>query len=734
MPKEARSKTGLPHFLRALGFLKPHRKPLIIGLLFAVGVSVFYTFSISSVIPFLKVIFAKHETLVDWVNRSDVERRLGVDISDDVPDDKFGLRINQVKSDSPSAEILNAGDRVVSVVDSSTRPGSFALLRQISTHPTKKIEGVVVLRYDPASDAAQSDGNPATVPGSRFETIDLKLRAFHWSSSTLRYFASVVPSDKSPDAQIKTLGMVMGALVLVSLLGGICRLLNEGLVAVAVQRAMHDLRTTLADHVLRLPLEWHSSQPPGDTLGRFATDLSKVEVGLMTLFGKVIREPLKAVGVITLAALIDWKLLLMALLGVPIGAIVMAVFGRSVKRAQKRASQSWGRLLDHLGEKLAGIRVVKAYGMQEKESERFEHEGRTLTKAQTHIEWVDAATNPALESLAVFGVAAFVLYGGTQVFNGRLEPNLFFAATICLGGIFDPVRKMGNVNNRLQASDASGKRLFDLIDLKTEEAPAADLPKLPQFAQTLEFREVGFSYPSHRNKLVLDGIDLTIEKGQVVALVGPNGSGKTTLMSLLLRFYAPTRGCILIDGHDIQDFALDSLREQIGLVTQDSVVFSGTVRENIAYGVEGKVPEQAVERAAKRAHVDDFVQTLTSIEDGKVSRGYEAHITARSLSGGQRQRIALARAILRDPPILVLDEATSQVDSESERKIQEALDDVTRDRTTFVIAHRFSTIARADLIVVLDQGRIVACGRHDELINTCPFYVTLCETQFTHAG
>src|SRR5262245_39883059 len=610
MPKEARSKTGLPHFVRALDHLKPHRKPLIIGLLFAIGVSVFYTFSISSVIPFLKVIFARHETLVDWVNRVDAERRLGVDILDDQENEIEGLRITHVHEDSRSTGILHDGDRIVSI-GGDPPPGSYALMRLITDHPDKTLENVVVLRneYEVIDDAVQNQSAVGTAPSTpRRETVDLKLRSFHWWSSTLRYFASMLPSNKSPDARITTLAMVMGALVLVSLLGGVCRLMNEGLVAVAVQRAMHDLRSTMADHVLRLPMQWHSAQPPGDTLGRFATDMSKVEVGVMTLFGKVIREPLKAVGVITLAALIDWKLLLMALLGVPIGAIVMAVFGRSVKRAQKRASQSWGRLLDHLGEKLAGIRVVKAYGMQEKESQRFEHEGRTLTKAQTHIEWVDAATNPALESLAVFGVAAFVLYGGAQVFNGKLEPNLFFAATICLGGIFDPVRKMGNVNNRLQAADASAKRLFDLIDLKTEEAPAADLPKLPPFSQTIEFRDVGFAYPTHRNRLVLDGIDLTIEKGQVVALVGPNGSGKTTLMSLLLRFCEPSSGCLLIDGHDISEFALDSLRDQIGLVTQDSVVFSGTVRENIAYGVDESIDQGAVERAARLAHMDDFVQ------------------------------------------------------------------------------------------------------------------------------
>ncbi|MBI5866261.1 MAG: ATP-binding cassette domain-containing protein, partial [Planctomycetes bacterium] len=653
------------------------------------------------------------------------ERRLNVTILANQPNDPTGLTLVHVQDSSRSADVLRAGDKIVSINGESL--GSYGLMRRIADEPSKSLENVAVLRYDATRDVVQSSAEQAT------EIVSLRLRSFHWWSSTLRTCASILPSTKSADSRIQTLAMVMGGLVLISILGGVCRLLNEGLVAVAVQRAMHDLRTRMADHVLRLPLEWHTSQPPGDTIGRFATDLSKVEVGVTTLFGKVIREPLKAVGVVTLTALIDWKMLVIALLGVPIGAIVMAVFGRSVKRAQKRASQSWGRLLDHLGEKLLGIRVVKAYGMQQQESRRFEREGQTLTKAQTHIEWVDAATNPALETLAVFGVAAFVLYGGARVFNHQLEANLFFAATICLGGIFDPVRKMGNVNNRLQAADASAKRLFDLLDLRMEEPPKSNLPSLPRFESQIEFRDVDFSYPSHPSKPVLEGIDLTVEKGQVVALVGPNGSGKTTLMSLLLRFYGPTRGCILIDGHDIADHSLDSLREQIGLVTQDSVVFSGTVRDNIAYGVDGEVTQAAVELAARRAHIDDFIQTLRSSGDVP-GDGYDAHITARSLSGGQRQRIALARAILRDPPILILDEATSQIDSESERRIQEAMEDVTRDRTTFVIAHRFSTIARADLIVVLDQGRVVACGRHGELSQSSPFYVTLCETQFTHAG
>jgi ATP-binding cassette, subfamily B, bacterial MsbA len=711
MNKPARNTEWLPSFRRALAFLRPHRRPLVIGLLAAIGVSAFYTFSISSVVPLLKVIFADHESLTDWIHRIETDRRLNVAVTPDQEDSELGLAIGAVRPESRSAEALKSVKRITSI--NGQKLSAFGVLREIATHPDKDIEAVGVVTYD-----------------GEERTVRLKLRSYHWWSRPLRAIAAWLPSSKNPDGRYNTLAIVMALLVAISLLGGICRFVNEGLVALAVQQSIHDLRGQLADHVLRLPMEWHSGHPPGDTLGRFATDLSKVEVGVMTLFGKTIREPLKAVGVLTLTLMIDWKMLVIALLGVPIGAIVMAVFGRTVKRAQKRASQSWGRLIDHLGEKLAGIRVVKAYSMQVAEARRFDAEGRTLTKAQTSIELVDAATNPALESLAVFGVAAFVLYGGSRVFSGELEPHLFFAATICLGGIFDPVRKMGNVNNRLQAAEASAKRLFELIDLPTEDQMAAGGIELPPLRESIEFRGVSFAYPLHPERLVLNDVDLTVRRGQIVAVVGPNGSGKTTLVSLMLRFYSPARGAILIDGQDIAGVSLDSLRRQIGLVTQDSVVFSATVHANISYGAGEDVPREAVVDAARMAHVDDFIQTLRS----PTGTGYDAAITARQLSGGQRQRLALARAILRNPPILVLDEATSQVDSESERKIQEALDDVTRDRTTFIIAHRYSTISRADLIVVLNEGRVVACGSHADLLVTCPFYVTLCETQFAPAG
>jgi subfamily B ATP-binding cassette protein MsbA len=712
----AREERWLPNFRRAAGCLRPHRRPLVIGLLAALGVSIFYTFSVSSIVPVLKIIFAEHESLVDWLYRGETERRLGVLLPADVPDDPRGLLIAAVRDTSPAAKVLHAGDRIVSI---GGNPGSaYELAERIASQPGPELADVRVLAAD------------GTV---RTESLQLHRHRGWWDLA--QGAALRLPAGRTPEDRFRMLLVVMAAVVVISLLGGVCRFINEGLVAAAVQRTMHDLRTALAEHSLRLPLEWHSVQAAGDTLSRFATDISKVETGLSTLFGKAAREPLKAIGVLALTILIDWRMLVIAIVCLPIGAIAIRTFGRLVKRAQRRASESWGRLLDHLGERLGGIRIVKAYNMEHAEGRRFAIEDRELTRAQTHIEYVDAASNPVLEMLASLAISAFILYGGSRVFHEELEPHMLFGAVVCLGGIFDPLRKLSNVNNRLQAAEASARRLFEVLDISREEPPAPPdhLIELLPFREAIEFRDIAFAYPSNPERLVLDGVSLRVGKGQVVALVGANGSGKTTLISLLLRFFAPTRGQIVIDGQDIAGVTLRSLRDQIGLVTQEAVVFSDTVRANIVYGANG-VADEAVYRAARLAHVDDFIRTLRVEQNGSVTCGYDARISARTLSGGQRQRIVLARAILRDPPILILDEATSQVDSESEQRIQEALEDVTRDRTTFIIAHRFSTIARADLIVVLDAGRIIGLGRHEDLLNTCAFYGTLVKTQFAHAG
>jgi len=713
MASSTKNKNGLPNFRQSLKYLRPHRAPLILGLVAAIGVSAFYTFSISSVVPLLKIVFADNETLVDWLHRSETQHRLGIVLAADLPEDPAGLVVTHISADSPNGDILQDGDRIEGLLDD--KPGSYALMRLLAAHPNESAQAAV---FRPSDNTTQA--------------IELRLQPYRWWTGMLCRAAAVFPSGKDADSRLRTLGIVMASLVLITVMGGLCRLANEGLIALSVQRALHDLRSELAEHVLRLPMHWHGVQPPGDILGRFATDINKLEVGLTTLFGRAIREPMKVIGALTLTALFDWRLLIAAVLGLPIGLIVMGFFGKMVKRSQKRASETWGRLLDHLGEKIAGIRVVKAYGMQKREGARFDAEGRILTRAQTHIEIVDAVTKPALEVLAITAVSGFVMYGAVRVFNQELEPTMFFAALVCLAGVFDPVRKLGKVNNRLQAAEASARRLFELKDVRPEESSThASTDELPPFANTIEFRNVSFAYPAHSEKLVVSNFCLTVKKGRTVALVGPNGSGKTTLISLLLRFYEPDEGSILFDGRPVAKYSLDSLRRRIGLVTQEAVVFAGAVRENIAYGAEDEIDDARVRRAAELAHVDDFIQTLSVKHEGIVTRGYDAFVSGRTLSGGQRQRLALARAIYRDPPILILDEATSQVDSESERKIQEAVEDVSRDRTTFIIAHRYSTIAHADVTVVLNEGRLVSYGKHAELIETCSFYKKLCRTQFT---
>ncbi|MCX5637243.1 MAG: ABC transporter ATP-binding protein, partial [Planctomycetota bacterium] len=422
--------------------------------------------------------------------------------------------------------------------------------------------------------------------------------------------------------------------------------------------------------------------------------------------------------------LLDWQLTLIFLCGAPPTIILVASFGRKMKRATRKQLMAGSEMLGKLQETMAGLKVVKVYNQQQYERNTFAAINKKLLKQLLKISRVDAATMPSLEVLGMIAGSAALIVGAHWVTQGRMESPEFITLLILLGASAESVRKTSDVWNKIQEANAAAERVFAIADQKLEfENP--DAIELPPLKNKIEFRDIFFTYPGGSTP-VLKGINLTVQAGHNVAVVGPNGSGKTTLANLLPRFYDPDSGQVLIDGKNIRDATLKSLRSQIGMVTQNVVTFNDTIAANIAYGKPGATREEII-TAAKRAFADEFISPLPD--------GYDAIIGEQGagLSGGQLQRIVIARAILKNPAILIFDEATSQIDADSEAKIHNAIEEIMHDRTSFIIAHRFSTVINADVIVVMDNGRIIAHDQHEQLMQHCPLYQSLYETQLIEA-
>jgi ABC-type multidrug transport system fused ATPase/permease subunit len=514
--------------------------------------------------------------------------------------------------------------------------------------------------------------------------------------------------------------------IVLTILRDLMRFWQEYLVATAVWRGIMDIRCEIYDTVLDLPTTFFQAEGVSDTMSRFVADTPELARGMVTLFGKTLVEPAKAIAAIAVAMCISPQLTLLAMVAGPPAFYLIRVLGRFMRKASKRALESWSQLLGLLEETLNGIRVVKAYTMEDVEKRRFREVNARLVKQQRRMARVDAATAPGVEALGVTAAMVAMGVAGYWVLTHKygMNPDRFVALIAALAAMFDPVRKLSKVATRFQRSDAAASRIFELMDRPREKA-AEDGPDLSRHVERLELRDVTYRYPNAAEPALRE-VDLSIEAGQTVAIVGPNGCGKTTLVSLIPRLIEPSSGAVLLDGQDVSEHSMLSLRRQIGLVTQDSVLFHATVAENIAYGKPDATREEVL-TASRQAFVDEFVSDAERMPEGYDTMVGEHGAT---LSGGQRQRICVARAILRDPAILIFDEAMSQVDADSERKIHRAMDAFMRGRTTLMIAHRFGTVLSADRIVVMNLGRIVDSGTNAELLERCELYRHLHRTQF----
>ena len=539
-------------------------------------------------------------------------------------------------------------------------------------------------------------------------------------SGTSSLSAFDTPDGNAGEMGLERLLLIVCVLTAVTLVQCVSLFASKYLVEWVGNRVVADLRSRLFEHIHALPMQFFGKNRVGDLISRITTDTGLLTQLVSNVLGDLIREPFTLIGCIGAMLYLDWRLSVIALVVFPICILPVALLGRRIRKASKGGQESLGDMLSVVQESIGGALVVKAFQMEADESARFSVFNTKVFKFLMRQSRADSLNEPIMVCLSAVGLSAVVVYA----YLHDISLALLVAFGASMVSMYKPAKKLSKLHMKIQKSTPGAERIFEILDIQNTIADRPDAVPFAGRVETVAFCDVSFAYDK---KNILDGINLQSGAGQCMAFVGSSGAGKTTLVNLIPRFFDVTGGRVEINGRDVRAYTLNSLRSQIGVVTQDTVLFNRSVADNISYGSPAATCEQ-IEDAARRANAHQFI---TEMDDG-----YDTVIGERGslLSGGMAQRVAIARALLKNPPILILDEATSALDTESERLVQGALDELMKDRTVFVIAHRLSTIQHADSIVVLDNGKIVEQGTHDELLAGGGKYKYLYDIQFSNNG
>ena len=540
------------------------------------------------------------------------------------------------------------------------------------------------------------------------------------TNEKLKYWTNLLILRDTPTESLKILCY---AILSIFFIKNIFLYIKNLLLRIVELKLVRDIRDHLYKHIQTLSLGYFHKRHTGSITSIVMNDVEQLQIALGVVFQRLFVEPINILTFVTLLFIISWKLAIIAIIIIPLAGFAIIGIGRSIRRKSRRTQQKIAEIMQILTETLSSIRIVKAFVNEKDEIKKFTRESRNYFKLLLKRAKLDLISGPITESFGVIIGVVLLWYGGTEVLMDRgLVPEDFIRFILILFSILGPIKQLSNVNLKIQTGAASAERIFSLLDTPSEIVEDPNPIDLGIFNKSISFNKVHFEY-NEDNDQVLDQVSFTINKGEVVAMVGPSGAGKSTIADLIPRFFDVSSGVIEIDDNDIKKLSLASLRGNMGIVTQEVILFNDTIKNNIAYA-QSDVSDDAIYAAAKAANALEFIE--------KTPNGFDTLIGERGakLSGGQKQRLAISRALLKNPPILILDEATSALDTESEKKVQKAIEALMKDRTTLVIAHRLSTVQNADKIIVIDRGKVIETGTHQKLYDQNGVYRKLYDIQF----